>query len=141
MILARLRLPAILGGDPNLAFDVLVMNDTGSNIQSVLPTDLAALHYNPFTYLGNLGAFALATANGLSFRGRILIEVQIVKADGTPITPWYQEIAVITPQPVIQYRLSGSGMRNHLYFATAPGNTILVVAEKTNGITNQLPVM
>jgi hypothetical protein len=32
-------------------------------------------------------------------------------------------------------------LRNHLYFATAPGNATLFVAEKKNGIVAQLPVM
>ena len=58
------------------------------------------------------------------------------------LTPWFPEVAVETPiQPGTQYRLSGNAMRNHLYFATAPGNANLFVADKKNGITTQLPVV
>src|SRR5271163_1385 len=118
------------------------MNDTGSNIQTIFPTDLAALRYDPSTYLGDLGMFAITTANGDAFRNRIMIEMQIIKADGTAITPWFWEVAVDTPlQSGMQWRLSGNAMRNHLYFATAPGNANLFVAEKKNGITTQLPVV
>ena len=84
----------------------------------------------------------IGTANGVAFRSQIIIEMQIIKADGTTITPWFREIAVVTPlQQGLQYRLSGNAMRNHLYFATALGNTNLFVAVKKNGITTRLPVM
>jgi hypothetical protein len=51
------------------------------------------------------------------------------------------EVAVITPVQPGQYRLSGSAMRDHLFFATAPGNANLFVAQKKNGIVTQLPVV
>ena len=85
---------------------------------------------------------SIGTANGVVSRRRIAIETQILKADGTAITPWFWEVAVDTPlQSGMQWRLSGNAMRNHLYFATAPGNANLFVAEKKNGITTQLPVV
>ena len=118
------------------------MNDTGSDIQTIFPTDLAALQYNQLTYQGHLGVLPIGTANGVVLRRKIAIEMQILKADGTTITPWFRETAVVAPlQPGIQYRLSGNAMRDHLYFATAPGNANLFVAEKKNGITTQLPVV
>jgi len=123
-------------------FTVSIMNDTGSNIQTIFPTDLAALQYNQLTYQGRLGMLSIGTANGVVLRRKIVIEMQIIKADGTAVTPWFRETTVVTPlQPGTQYRLSGSAMRNHLYFATAPGNANLIVAEKKNGITTQLPVV
>ena len=70
-----------------------------------------------------------------------MIEIQILEADGTAITPWLRETAVVTPGPGVQYRLSGSAMRNHLYFATALGNANLFVAEKKNGMVTHLPVV
>ena len=118
------------------------MNDTGSNVQTIFPTDLAALGYDQLTYQGLLGPLCIETANGVVFQEVIVIEMQIVKADGTAITPWFSENAVITPlQAGIQDRLSGNAMRNHLYFATTPGNASLFVAEKKNGIITQLPVV
>jgi hypothetical protein len=118
------------------------MNDTGSSVQTIFPTDLTALLHNQLTYQGYRGTLVVETANGLVRRRKIVIEMQITKADGTAITPWFTETAIITPpQAGIQYRLSGKAMRNHLYFATPPGNTNLFVAEKKNGITTQLPVV
>ncbi|KAJ8098686.1 hypothetical protein POJ06DRAFT_257707 [Lipomyces tetrasporus] len=71
------------------------------------------------------------------------LEMQITKADGKAVSPWFEETAVIVAaQPgVPQCRLSGRTMRNFLYFATAPGNSTLYVAEKKNGIISQLPVI
>ena len=118
------------------------MNDTGSNLQTIFSTDLDALPYNQQTYRGYLGTFSVFTAGGVVYRERVVIEMQIIKADGTPVTPWFRETAVVAPvQQGTQYRLSGSAMRDHLYFATAPGNANLFVAEKKSGITTQLPVV
>ena len=117
------------------------MNDTGSSIQTLLSPDLSALGYNQHTYRGHRGIADLETANGVIHRRRIVVETQIIMADGTAITPWFRQNAVALPQLGIQCRLSGRAMRNHLYFATAPGNANLFVAQKKNGITTQLPVV
>jgi hypothetical protein len=118
------------------------MNDTGCSIQTLLSTDLAALGYNQLTYRGHRGTTELRTANGVIRRRRIVIETQIITEDGTTITPWFTQNAVILPlQSGVQYRLSGRAIRNHLYFATAPGNTNLFVAQKKNSIVTQLPVV
>ena len=68
--------------------------------------------------------------------------MQITKADGTAITPWFIQPAVVLPlQSGVQYRLSGRAIRDHLYFATAPGHANLFVAQKKTGIVTQLPVV
>ncbi|KAK9319578.1 hypothetical protein V1517DRAFT_348948 [Lipomyces orientalis] len=142
-IFAKFRLPAVYGGQANIILDVSIANDTGSDRQTIFATDLAFLDYNPYTYTGRLGPIFMSTASGGIYRKQIFIEMQISRADGTAVSPWFAEIAVITPaQPgVPQYRLSGNAMRNFLYFATSPGNTTLYVAEKKNGIISQLPVI
>ncbi|KAJ8099028.1 hypothetical protein POJ06DRAFT_302012 [Lipomyces tetrasporus] len=128
--------------EPDIILDS-IMNDTGSDVQTIFTTDLAFLGYNPYSYAGRLGGAFFSTASGGIFRERIVLEMQIIKADGTAVSPWFEEIAVITtaqpgfPQP----RLSGNAMRNYLYFATAPGNSTLYVAQKKNGIISQLPVI
>src|SRR5271154_1310444 len=60
-ILARFRLPADLGGKANFTFPVSIMNDTGSNVQTIFPTDLAALRYNQLTYQGLLGPLCIGS--------------------------------------------------------------------------------
>lgn len=85
----------------------------------------------------------VTTANGVVDRERITIEIQLLMADGTAISPWFRELAIIKPilPGASDYRLSGNAMRNHFYFATAPGNTMLYIAKKKNGIVTQLPVV
>ncbi|KAK9318986.1 hypothetical protein V1517DRAFT_79840 [Lipomyces orientalis] len=142
-IFAKFRLPAIYGGQPNVVLDVSIANDTGSNTQTIFTTDLAFLGYNPHTYTGRLGPTFLSTASGGIYRQQIVLEMQIIEADGTAISSWFEEVAVITvPEPGVPLcRLSGNAMRNFLYFATAPGNSTLYVAKKKNGIISQLPVI
>ncbi|KAK6826329.1 hypothetical protein RU639_005674 [Aspergillus parasiticus] len=60
---------------------------------------------------------------------------------GEAITPWFVQIAIVTPDAPGLVRLSGEAMRSHLFFATAPGNGILYVAKKKNGIVSRLPVV
>jgi len=143
VILARFRLVAAYGGNPNITTNVSIVNDTGSDAQTIFSTDLTNLHYNHNTYRGRMGFVHVGTANGVVPRERVMIEIQLIKADGTIVSPWLLETAVITPvqQGVPQLRLSGNAMRNHLYFATAPGNATLFVSEKKNGIVTQLPVV
>jgi hypothetical protein len=119
---------------------VSIANDIGSDVQTIFLADLAALQYNPATYYGPIRPWLIQTANGLAHRMMINIEIQIIKADGTAVTGWFRERAMITPPVVgMQYRLSGRAMRDHLYFATAPGNAMLYV--KKNGIITQLPIV
>jgi len=58
-----------------------------------------------------------------------------------PMTPWFEETFVVRnnnpPVPV----LCRAAMRQHLYFATAPGNQRLFISVKKNGVVQQLPVV
>ncbi|KAK9320734.1 hypothetical protein V1517DRAFT_198138 [Lipomyces orientalis] len=56
---AKFRLPAVYGGPPNVILDASIVNDTGSNTQTIFETDLAFLGYNPHTYAGQLGEIFL----------------------------------------------------------------------------------
>ena len=117
------------------------MNDTGSDIQTVFDADLGNLHYNPTTYAGPLSPSVINTANGPIARYTIMIEIRLFNENAEPLTDWFFDEAVVTPNVPNpgQSRLSGSEMRNLLYFATAPGNTHLFNAETKSGIISQLP--
>lgn len=134
---------AAYGGDPSVTFPVIIANDTGSNIQTVFISDLAQLNYNPNTYRCPLLPVTITTASGMVVRQQIYIEVQLCRVDGTAASPWFHEMAVITPATpgVDQTRLSGERIRNFFYFATAPGNAMLYIAMKKNGIVSQLPAV
>ncbi|KAJ5709836.1 hypothetical protein N7493_009428 [Penicillium malachiteum] len=138
---ANLRLITFYGGIPGLFISGRIANDTGSSIQTIFFSDLTRLQYNPQTYLGNIGQVPVNTASGVVVRERIMIEIQILDYHWNPITPWFIEYAVITPDTQGSVRLSGTGIRNHLYFATAPGNMVLYVANTKNGLVSQLPVV
>lgn len=132
-ITARFRLAVT----PHIMTAVSIMNDTGSNAQMILPADLVALQHNPATSPFNLNY--AHTAGGMLYCLRVDIEVQIMGANGVAMTHWLPERAVVSPPGGI--RLSGNAMRNHLYFATAPGNTQLYVAAKKHGLTTLLPAV
>jgi hypothetical protein len=140
-IFARFRLAPEYGGDANLFTFVTIVNDTGSNIQTIFTSDLQTLNYNQNTYRGNLGNEHIFTPAGPVHRALIRIQIQLADANGMEMTPWLLETAVITPSQLGLPRLSGLALCNSVYFATAPGNTTLYVAVKKNGIVSQLPVV
>lgn len=129
----------IYGADPNaLPIHVPIQNDTGSNAQTLLLTDLVALRCDPYNYLGIYYQVVETPAGNVTNIG-VRIEIPITADDGVPLTPWYLEVAVVNPTSTV--RLSGAGMRQHLFFATAPGNGRLYVAVTKSGVVSQLPVV
>jgi hypothetical protein len=99
-----------------------ILNDTGSNLQTVFDNDLVSLGYNPQTYQGNMGQVYIETANGIVARQGIVVEMQLRKINWERASDWFVENGVIVPFGPNITRLSGSGVRSSLYFATAPGN-------------------
>ncbi|RHZ68958.1 hypothetical protein CDV55_104354 [Aspergillus turcosus] len=124
-IFARFRLVNVYGGHANLTISRRIANDTGSSVQTIFVSDLVELQYNAQTYAGNLGVAFIGTASAPVLRQRIEIELQILNGQGETMTPWFPEVAVIVPDGPGLARLSGRAMRNHIYFATAPGNAML----------------
>jgi hypothetical protein len=74
----KIQTSSNFGGVPNLTLNVSIMNDTGSNLQTIFLTDLAALQYNANTYTGHLGLVGVDTANGHVFRQQLIVEMQII---------------------------------------------------------------
>lgn len=130
---ARIRLPTF----PNTTTAISIANDTGSNVQTIHVADLFSLPYHPDTTSTEL--VQLHTPVGRALRFMLDIEIQITKLDGVALTDWFPERAIIGPPG--SRRLSGDAMRNHLYFATAPGNTTLYISANKHGLTSQLPVV
>ncbi|EZF16671.1 LOW QUALITY PROTEIN: hypothetical protein H112_05666 [Trichophyton rubrum D6] len=115
-----------------------MLNDTGSDALTVFDTDLIAHRSNvPGFWASN----SSLTANGIVLRQVIYVEIQLLDSQRNPISDWILEESVVVPSAEGNTRLSGRGMRDCLYFATAPGNQQLYVAEKKNGIVQQLPVV
>ncbi|KGY15551.1 hypothetical protein PABG_11544 [Paracoccidioides brasiliensis Pb03] len=138
-IFARIRpVPGLLS--PAFSIDVTMLNDTGSNTLTVFDTDLAALAI-PLTYMGFGARVPIITAGGMVRRQQITVEIQLLDSQGNAVSDWILEEGIVTPAAAGVGRLSGDGIRQSLYFATAPGNQHLYVAEKKNGIIEQLPVV
>ena len=133
----HVRLIPELGGDGSM-HGVICMNDTGSDVMTLFDTDLG--------YLGNLDEYRgwnppinVCFANGERARHQSLsVQVQMVRNDGTPWTGWMSEDVVLTSLTPGKTRLSGAGIRAHLYIATAPGNRTLSVSTTVGGLTSIL---
>lgn len=132
-----------MGGDDRVSIGITIGNDTGSNVLSLFSTDLDTLGCDYQTYQGIMGDIVVNTANGACTRAKIMVEMQLLRADHSPFTSWFAEPAVVIPNVFgqNQMRLSGNGMRQLLFFATSPGNATLYVAEKKSGIISQLPAI
>lgn len=69
-----------LGGTEGLSIDVCIGNDTGSNILTIFPNDLAALGHDAQTYEGNMGQIWVGTANGVCYRDKVAVETMFMRA-------------------------------------------------------------
>ncbi|KAJ5213443.1 hypothetical protein N7449_000612 [Penicillium cf. viridicatum] len=128
------------GGDTTLTRLFLVCNDTGGNVLTVFKSDLDSLQFNSTQHAGALqGASLMETSLGQAPQDTILVDMQIVTSSLVELTPWFVEIAVIKPDNMGAARLSGAAMRRRLFFATAPGNDRLYVAQKKAGLIRDLP--
>ena len=110
-------------------------------------TDLLAIGFVPGpnfvdgNYRGCPGPVDLDTTGGLSTRHGVVVECRVVDNKMTPLTPCYWELASVYPPntPGSVPRLSGVNMRRLLYFATAPGQAPLYVAQKKSNLASLLP--
>ena len=145
-----MRLPTPLGGNDNLFVTLPTLNDTGSSAQTLFRNDLRQMGFieTPATFYpgsysqGILGSIPITTANGTVRRMALITENRVVKPDGTAMTGWYWEIAIVDDYPApATTRLSGENLRTQLYLATAPGNHGLFASQKRGGITRLLPTV
>jgi hypothetical protein len=103
-------------------------------------SDLMALQFNSGLHRAIMqGAMPITTANGQALQPLILVDMQILTSAFVALTPWFRETAVVKPDSPGDARLSGAAMRDHLFFATAPGNAYLYVAQKKAGLIRDLP--
>lgn len=126
-----------LGGN-NHAINCMVLNDTGSSLQTVHPEDLDAMGIGP-SYMGFGPVEVLDTGNGEMLRWSIYLQVRLQYRDGRDFAKWIPECGIITPG--VNARLSGTGIREELYFAIAPGNRDLYVADTKHGLMSMLPTL
>ncbi|KAH8593171.1 hypothetical protein B0O99DRAFT_628289 [Bisporella sp. PMI_857] len=130
------RLIPALGGD-GTTYGIIAMNDTGSDMLSLYPSDIMHLGNIGF-YIGWRAPVAVIDANGVAiYCPSIAVEVLPVgNGDISWRSNWIVEEAIIRNGFVP--RLSGVAIRQHLYFGTAPGNHYLAVATTKGGLSSLL---
>ncbi|KFY93683.1 hypothetical protein V498_04305, partial [Pseudogymnoascus sp. VKM F-4517 (FW-2822)] len=117
----HLGLTLAKGGDGTI-WGIIVMNDSGSDALTIFDTDLLQLG-GVGAYRGWCGIADISSANGaVDHCLLVMVEVQLVQDDLTPWTPWIEELAIVRQVQPGLLRLSGAGIRERLYFGTAPGN-------------------
>jgi hypothetical protein len=89
-------------------------------------------------YGGWLLPARVSTANGEITLPNIVVQVRLVRDDNTAWGNWIDENAIVKQSPLGELRLSGAGIRHHLYFGTAPGNHHLAVAATKGGMASLL---
>jgi hypothetical protein len=133
-----LRLTPHLGGDGTI-YRITVMNDTGSDILTLFANDVLQLG-NTQGYAGHHGVVSVRDASGVIHTiPQILVQVQLVRNDGTPWGNWINERALIRQSSAGVPRLSGVGIRCVLYIGTGPINRLLAVAATKGGLGSLLP--
>ncbi|KAI9767226.1 MAG: hypothetical protein M1840_005826 [Geoglossum simile] len=130
-----LRLMPEFGGDGTV-FGIIAMNDTGSTILTLFDVDL--LHLGDIQgYAGWVGPVEINYANGaIDVYPTIRVQVQLVRDDNSPWSEWINEEAIVRPTAPGIPRLSGLGIRDVLYIATAPGNHFLAVSTTKGGLAS-----
>lgn len=107
-------------------------------MMNVLQSDLTAMGIKRTSYTGYGPPVNITTANGDIRRPTLTLQIQLRDENGTPASQWFREEAAIIRNGD---RLSGESIRDQFYFATAPGNEFLYIAEKKNGLMGLLPVI
>ncbi|KFY15433.1 hypothetical protein V492_01986 [Pseudogymnoascus sp. VKM F-4246] len=132
------RLIPGLGGD-GTALGISVLNDTGSDALSIFNSDVLQLGAGIQAYGGQVGMVRIINANGAADTCMcMLVEIQLIKDDYSPWGDWIRKRAIIRPNQPGTSSLSGPGMRDVLYFGTAPGNHTIAVSTTKGGLSSLL---
>ena len=122
----------------------LMCNDTGSNVLTLYPSEIQRMGL-PANYTGWGQRVEILTANGTMLRQQITVAMRVLSGMDvcTPISEWFLEEAIVALSDEDRRfnRLSGGLMRKNLYFATAPGNSLLHISQNKTGILKQLPAI
>ncbi|KAI4152914.1 MAG: hypothetical protein LQ340_002622 [Diploschistes diacapsis] len=136
-LLASIRLALWAGGDGSTT-NVTMMNDTGSDVMTLLDTDLMNLG-NIDYYIGGRDLMSVSNASGIEELLWIhYLNVQLRTQDGEPIGRWFDEIAVLRRSYPGIVTLTGSGIRRVFWMGTSPIFDALAIAETRGGMTSLL---
>ena len=106
-----------------------VLNDTGSTAMSLSRLDAQLLGVSRENYDMRMRLVNIKTQNGI-LRDVLYVKVEIdLMKQGQGIGEWFEEDAYIGSFPPGHCLVSGRKMRDHYYFATAPGNSKLLITK------------
>lgn len=130
----EVRLCPELGGDVT-RHGISVLNDTGSDVLTIFNTDLTSLG-NHEQYTGWLGFVDICGCNGdVEMLLSLMVEIRLVRPGSlVPWGNWLSEEAILRQPAQGVARLSGSLMRERLFFGTRPGNYQVAVSDTKGGL-------
>lgn len=130
----EIRLCPELGGD-GTRHGINVLKDTGSDILTIFNTDFMSLG-NSEQYTGLLGYVYIGGCDGhVELLLSLLVDIRLVRPGSlVPWGNWLREEAIIRRLTEGVTRLSGSLMRDCLFFGTRPGNNQVAVSLTKGGL-------
>ena|SRR5271168_4011006 len=132
----QIILPANYGGNGRY-LGVRALNDTGSSIMTLYYHEATQLGWQPALFPAQLDQ--ISSPDGVSLREVIHVFARVCDYNGYPLTDWFVEKVVLRTFTGAETRLSGSTVRNHLYFGTAPRLQNLYVARNKTQLSRILP--
>ena len=132
----RITLPQVYGGN-GLTMVVRALNDTGSDIMTLFYDEATNMGWQPNMFPAQL--LQINSADGLTLQESIYVFAQVCDYNGSPLTEWFPEPVVLRHDTGVEIRLSGSNVRNQLYFGTAPRLQNLYVAQNKTHLSRILP--
>jgi hypothetical protein len=131
----RIILPLAYGGHwPPVV--VRALNDTGSDIMTLFYQEAINLGWQPDIFATQI---QINSADGLTLQESIYVLAQVCDYNGSPLTEWFPEQVVLRNFTGAEVRLSGSNVRNQLYFGTAPRLRNLYAAQNKTQLSRILP--
>jgi len=134
-----------IGANSNLTiFQVPVMYDTGSSMQTFFMSDLQLWGFDLIDYVYRLGPWRIEmfdTANGLLLCHCIKLEMRVVDCQSNFLLSWMEvEVCLHNPlQPGSGCRLSGNEIRQSLFTASGRGVANLIMAKNKTSLLTALP--
>jgi hypothetical protein len=127
----KLRLLKNKGGN-GAEHDITVLSDSGSNIISILSTDLKRLGKSP-AFLKDYRSWNSVSAvynsdDVTRYCPGLLVQIQLVNRKLSQKSNWIYEQAILKPIRPGLPRLSGNRIRDAMYLATAPRNKVLAIS-------------
>jgi len=116
---------------------VRALNDTGSSIMTLCYNEAFDLGWQPALFPAQL--VEITSTEAVTPHESISVLAQVCDYAGALLTDWFLENGVLQQFTGAEVRLSGSEVRNQLYFDTAPRLSNLYVARTKTRLSQFFP--